>query len=141
MIRVGINGFGRIGRAFLRAAQGDGAAEVVAINDLGDLENLAYLLRHDSVYRDFGVEVKIAGDSLVVGGKAIKFLKEKDPAKLPWKDLSIDIAIESTGVFDSFEKASAHITAGAKRFVISSPVKDYIPKVETLLMVLNVEIL
>ncbi|MBC7836759.1 type I glyceraldehyde-3-phosphate dehydrogenase [Acetobacteraceae bacterium] len=127
MIRIGINGFGRIGRALLRASWNDSEVEVVAINDLGDIENLGYLLRHDSVYRNFPAEVKVEGADLVVGGKKIKFLQEKDPAKLPWKDLQIDVAVESTGVFDSFEKASAHITAGARHAVISAPVKDDLP--------------
>lgn len=139
MIRVGINGFGRIGRAFFRAAWESSEVEVVAVNDLGDLENLAYLLRHDSVYRDFPAEVKAESGALIVGGKKIAFLQEKDPAQLPWKDLGIDVAVESTGVFDSYEKASAHIAAGARRAVISAPVKDEAPNGATVLMGVNEE--
>ena len=139
--RIAINGFGRIGRLFLRQimdetlrqAQGASDLEVVAINDLGDIENLAYLLKYDSVYRTFGYQVSgirhkesqgnITGE-LVVGNKKIKFVSEKDPVKLPWKDLKIDIVIEATGVFESFEKAKAHIVAGAKRVVLTAPAKD-----------------
>jgi glyceraldehyde 3-phosphate dehydrogenase len=123
-MRVGINGFGRIGRAFLRASWGDPDIEVVAVNDLGDIENLAYLLQYDTVYRRFPAEVKAENGQLLVGGKPIHFVSEKDPSKLPWGPLSVDVAIESTGVFDSYEKASAHLTAGAKHVVISAPVKD-----------------
>ncbi len=140
MIRIAINGFGRIGRIFFRqafSAKGGPASgwEIVAINDLGELDNLAYLLKYDSVYGRFEKEVKIekapkdkpTGSAqknyLIVGGKKILFLQEKDPAKLPWKDLKIDVAVESTGVFESYEKASAHLTAGAKRVVITAPAK------------------
>jgi len=122
--RIAINGFGRIGRLFFRSAWGHKKLEVVAINDLGDIDNLAYLLKYDTVYRQFGNEVKAQGNELVIDGKRVKVLQEKDPAKLPWKDLDIDIAVESTGVFESFEKASAHLTAGAKRVVITAPAKD-----------------
>lgn len=98
--------------------------EVVAINDLGDIENLAYLLKYDTVYGRYGKEVGVEGDSLVVDGKKIKVLQVKDPAALPWKDMGVDIAVESTGFFESFEKAKAHITAGAKRVVLTAPAKD-----------------
>jgi glyceraldehyde 3-phosphate dehydrogenase len=139
MVRVAINGFGRIGRAFLRAAWHDPQVEIVAINDLGELDNLAYLLKYDSVYRQFPAQVSAEGGELVVGAKRIKVLAEKDPAKLPWKDLQIDVAVESTGVFDSFEKARAHITAGARKAVISAPVKDVAPNSATVLVGLNEE--
>ncbi len=139
MTRVAINGFGRIGRCFLRAAWGDPAIEIVAVNDLGNVENLAYLLRHDSVYRDFPQEVRTEAGKLIVGGKAIVFLSEKDPANLPWQSLGIDVVVESTGVFDSYEKASVHLTAGARRVVITAPVKDMAENGATVLMGVNEE--
>ena len=122
--RIAINGFGRIGRLFFRQAWNNPKLDIVAINDLGDVENLAYLLKYDSVYRQFGNEVKAVGNELVIDGKRVKVLQEKDPAKLPWKAMKIDIAVESTGAFESFEKASAHLTAGAKKVVITAPAKD-----------------
>ena len=112
-IKIAINGFGRIGRLFLRQIINEPGIEVVAINDLGDVENLLYLLKYDSVYGRFE---KPIGN--------IKFLQEKDPTKLPWKDLGVDIVIESTGVFESFEKAKVHLDAGAKRVVLTAPAKD-----------------
>ena len=126
MIKIAINGFGRIGRLFFRQAIGQPNLEIVAINDLGDLENLAYLLKYDSVYRTFAKEIKADKEKnvLVVDGKEIKFLQEKDPTKLPWKDLGIDLVVESTGIFESFEKAKAHLDAGAKRVIITAPAKD-----------------
>jgi glyceraldehyde 3-phosphate dehydrogenase len=139
MIRIGINGFGRIGRAFFRAAQGDTEVEIVAINDLGDAANLAYLLKYDSVYPTLSEDIKIENGQLVVGEKHIMFVQEKDPSRLPWGSLNIDVAIESTGVFDSYEKASAHLTAGAKRVVISAPVKDENPNGATVLVGVNEE--
>lgn len=122
--RIAINGFGRIGRLFFRQIWNHNDLEIVAINDLGDIENLAYLLKYDTVYRQFGNEVQAEGNELVIDGRRVKVLQEKDPTKLPWKDLDIDIAIESTGAFESFEKASMHLTAGAKRVVITAPAKD-----------------
>ena len=139
MVRVAINGFGRIGRALMRVCMHDPSVEIVAINDLGDLDNLAYLLQHDSVYREFPGQVSVEGGQLVVGAKRIAFSSEKDPLKLPWKDLQIDVAVESTGVFDSFASASAHITAGAKRVVITAPVKDELPNAATILVGVNEE--
>ncbi len=139
MTRVAINGFGRIGRAFLRAAWHDPAIEIVGINDLGEVDNLAYLLKHDSVYRDFPGQVSAEGATLVVGAKRIPVSAEKEPAKLPWKDLQIDVVVESTGVFDSFEKARGHITAGARKVVISAPVKDVAPNSATVLVGVNEE--
>ncbi len=123
-MRIAINGFGRIGRLFFRQAWDDKNLEIVAINDLGDIENLAYLLKYDTVYRRFKDEVRAEGKEIVIDGRRVKVLQEKDPAKLPWKELEIDIAVESTGAFESFEKASAHLTAGAKRVVITAPAKD-----------------
>ena len=122
-IKVAINGGGRIGRAFFKIAQERKDIDVVAINDLGDLENIAYLLKYDTVYGPSGFRIKVAGDkkSMEVDGKEVKFLSEKDPANLPWKDLDIDVVVESTGFFTSYEKARAHITAGAKKVVITAP--------------------
>ncbi len=147
MVRVAINGFGRIGRCFVRAAVHDPQVDVVAINDLGDLGNLAYLLTYDSVYRTFAGQVTTepasAGSGhagfLVVGAKRIAFLQEKDPTNLPWKDLKVDVAIESTGVFDSFKKASVHIAAGAKRVVITAPVSAIMAGAAPVLMGVNEE--
>ncbi len=124
--RIAINGFGRIGRLFFRAAFGLQDIEIVAINDLGDVENLAYLLKYDTVYGryDKAVVGDAAAGSLEVNGAPIKFLQVKDPTQLPWKDLQIDIVIESTGLFDSYEKSKVHLAAGAKRVVITAPAKD-----------------
>lgn len=136
-IRVAINGFGRIGRAFVRQAFDRPEIEIVAVNDLGSLENLAYLLKYDTVYNRAPFTVEVSGDKLMVDGKAVTFLSEKDPAALPWKDLQIDVVIESTGFFTDYEKANAHITAGARRVVISAPVKDESPLGATILMGLD----
>lgn len=124
--RVAINGFGRIGRLFFRQAFGVADMEIVAINDLGDVENLAYLLKYDTVYGRYGKEIKadLAGGKLIVDGTEIKFLQVKEPTQLPWKDLSVDIVIESTGFFDSYEASKVHLQAGAKRVVITAPAKD-----------------
>ncbi len=124
MTKVAINGFGRIGRLFFRQAFELADMEIVAINDLGDLENLAYLLKYDTVYGRYNKEVKAENGNLVVDGKVIKCLQIKDPATLPWKDLGIDIAIEATGIFEEYEKAKVHLAAGAKRVVITAPAKD-----------------
>ena len=123
MIRVAINGFGRIGRTFFRLAYGNPNFEVVAVNDLGDINNLAYLLEYDSVYgrSPFSVEVKDSG--LVIQGKPVAFVQEKEPAKLPWGQMGVDIVVESTGFFTTYEGSKQHLTAGAKRVVISAPVK------------------
>lgn len=126
-IRVAINGFGRIGRAFFRLAHERDDIEIVAINDLGDSENLAYLLKYDSVYGTAPFAVEARGDRLVVAGTEIPFLSEPEPAKLPWKDMDVQIVLESTGVFDSYEKSRVHLDAGAKRVVVSAPVKDEPP--------------
>lgn len=126
MAKVAINGFGRIGRLFFRQAFQLSGIDIVAINDLGDIENLAYLLRHDTIYGAYERDVQIdtRSGAFIVDGKRIKVIQEKDPALLPWKELGVDIAIEATGFFESFEKARAHLAAGAKRVVITAPAKD-----------------
>jgi len=122
-VRVAINGFGRIGRNVLRAIAESGRKdiEVVGINDLGPVETNAHLLRFDSVHGRFPGEVTVKGDTISLGDGAIKVTAERDPTKLPWKDLGIDIALECTGIFTSKDKASAHLTAGAKRVLVSAP--------------------
>ena len=122
-VRVAINGFGRIGRNILRAIYESNRKdiEVVAINDLGPVETNAHLLRFDSVHGRFPHEVKVEGDSIVIGKNKIKVTAERDPSKLPWKDLGVDIAMECTGIFTAKDKASAHLTAGAKRVLVSAP--------------------
>ncbi len=122
-VRVGINGFGRIGRMFLRAATEDKGIEVVAINDVTDAKTLAYLLKYDSVHRQFPGTVEAAADSLTVNGKKIKVLSVKDPEQLPWKGLKVDVVVESTGLFTDKDSASKHITAGAKKVIITAPAK------------------
>ena len=120
-IKVGINGFGRIGRAFLKVAWDKPEIEIVVVNDLGDIANMAYLLKYDTVYREWNHEIKIEGDSLVIDGKNVKVLAQKDPMLLPWKDLNVDVVVESTGLFTTYEKAKVHLDAGAKKVVISAP--------------------
>ncbi|NIN11540.1 MAG: type I glyceraldehyde-3-phosphate dehydrogenase [Gemmatimonadales bacterium] len=123
--KLGINGFGRIGRNLLRAAIRNGAdLDIVAVNDITDAPTLAHLLKYDSVHGRFPAPVEAGDGELVVNGKAIKALSEKDPAKLPWKDLGVDIVLESTGLFRTRDKAGAHLTAGAKKVVISAPGKN-----------------
>jgi glyceraldehyde 3-phosphate dehydrogenase len=124
MIKLAINGFGRIGRAAFKIALAHENIDVVAINDLGDVENLAYLLRYDSVYGRYAQEVKALEGQLVVGDHPVMVLQEKDPVALPWKEMDIDVVIESTGVFTEKEKAQGHITAGAKKVIISAPSKS-----------------
>ncbi len=122
MTRVGINGFGRIGRNYLRAALAQNSdLEIVAVNGLSDPAGLAHLLKYDSVTGRLGAAVSVDGDSIVVNGKSIKVLAERDPAELPWKELGVDIVIESTGIFTDGEKAKKHIEAGAKKVLISAP--------------------
>jgi hypothetical protein len=122
-VRVAINGFGRIGRNILRSIIESGRRdiEVVAINDLGPPETNAHLLRFDSVHGRFPFEVKVEGDSIVIGERRIKVTAIKDPSTLPWKELRIDVALECTGIFTAKDKASAHLTAGAKRVLVSAP--------------------
>ncbi len=137
--RVAINGFGRIGRAFLKIAWERPEIEIVAINDLGSIDNLAYLLRHDTVYRGWNHTVEVSGTNLVIDGKTVTFLSEKDTTKLPWKDLNIDVVVESTGLFTAYDKAQFHIDCGAKKVVISAPAKGSDGSVagETILLGIN----
>src|SRR6201994_5158524 len=124
--KVAINGFGRIGRLVLRGILESGRKdiEVVAVNDLGPVETNAHLLRYDSVHGRFPGTVTVKGDTISLGNGAIKVTAERDPSKLPWKDLGIDIALECTGLFTAKEKASAHLTAGAKRVLVSAPAEN-----------------
>ncbi|HEX9861092.1 MAG TPA: type I glyceraldehyde-3-phosphate dehydrogenase [Nitrospirota bacterium] len=123
-IKVAINGFGRIGRNVFRASQGYPEIEIVAVNDLTDPATLAYLLKHDSVHGNFAAKVEVKEGAIVVGGKVIKVLAEKDPANLPWKKLGIDVVVESTGRFRDRAGAGKHIEAGAKKVIISAPGKE-----------------
>ena len=125
-IRVAVNGAGRIGRAFIKLAVKRPELEVVAVNDLGDAENIAYLIKHDSVYGNTPFEVSASADkkTLVVDGNKIAFVCQKEPANLPWKEMDIDVVVESTGLFVTYEGAKAHITAGAKKVVVTAPMKD-----------------
>jgi glyceraldehyde 3-phosphate dehydrogenase len=122
-VRVAINGFGRIGRNIVRAIYESGREDidVVAVNDLGPVETNAHLLRYDSVHGRFPREVTVDGDSINIGSDSFRVLAVKDPAQLPWKDMGVDIALECTGIFTSREKAAAHLTAGAKRVIVSAP--------------------
>lgn len=124
MAKVAINGFGRIGRTFFRMAVDHPDFEIVAINDLGDIENLAYLLKYDTVYGHSAFDVSVANGALVVNGKEIVFLSERDPKMLPWGQKGVDIVIESTGFFASYEASKMHLEAGAKRVILSGPVSD-----------------
>ncbi|RCS92782.1 type I glyceraldehyde-3-phosphate dehydrogenase [Brevibacterium aurantiacum] len=124
MTRIAINGFGRIGRSTLRALFERGSdLEVVAINDLGPIEDLARLLKFDTTLGRFGFPVEVADDKLIIDGKSIAILAEKNPENLPWKELDVDVVLESTGRFTKAEKAQAHITAGAKKVLVSAPSK------------------
>jgi glyceraldehyde 3-phosphate dehydrogenase len=123
-IRIGINGFGRIGRNVLRASLGDLALEFVAVNDLTDAKTLAYLLKYDSVHGVLDAAVEAKDDHLLINGKPLKILAQKDPKTLPWRDLGVDYVIESTGRFTEREGAGAHLSAGAKKVIISAPSKD-----------------
>lgn len=140
-IRVAINGAGRIGRAFYKVAQAFDDIDIVALNDLGDIDNIAYLMKFDSAYGRAGFAIEVAPDkkSLMIGGKKVAFYSEKDPVNLPWKALNIDVVVESTGFFTSYIKALPHITAGAKRVVITAPAKDEAgsPATPTILMGIN----
>jgi len=136
-MKIAINGFGRIGRTFFRAAH-ELDLDIVAINDLGELKTLAHLLKHDSTYGLFDGEVLVAADTLKVNGKEIKFSQIEEPEKLPWRDLDVDVVVESTGVFTEKEKAEAHITAGAKYVIITAPCKGETP-VKTIVLGVNEE--
>jgi glyceraldehyde 3-phosphate dehydrogenase len=125
-INVGINGFGRIGRLVFRRMMKSGGFNILGINDLTDAKTLAYLLKYDSVHGKYDGTVTADADGIVVDGKKFKVLAEKDPSKLPWKDLGVDIVIEGTGIFTSREKLGMHITAGAKKVLLTAPAKDEI---------------
>src|SRR5262249_18553492 len=124
-VKVGINGFGRIGRNLFRAAHESGAdLEFVGVNDLIDADMIAHLLKYDSILGRFPGEIEVSGDGITVDGKQLKVLNEKDPAALPWGDLAVDVVIESTGLFTDRESASKRLEAGAKKVIISAPAKD-----------------
>ncbi|MBI5045480.1 MAG: type I glyceraldehyde-3-phosphate dehydrogenase [Candidatus Niyogibacteria bacterium] len=123
-MKIAINGFGRIGRIFFRQAFGYKDIDIIAINDLSNPDNLAYLLKYDSVYGRYKKNVSAKDGAIMVDGKEIKVLNEKDPAKLPWASLGVDVVVEATGVFESYDKAKPHLDAGAKRVVITAPAKD-----------------
>ena len=122
-LKVGINGFGRIGRNILRAALGKKELDFVAVNDLTDTKTLAHLLKYDSILGNLEQEVKASGDTISVGGDSFKVLSVKNPAELPWKDLGVDVVFESTGIFTDREKAELHLKAGAKKVVVTAPAK------------------
>ena len=123
-VRVGINGFGRIGRNIMRAAMGRSDIDFVAVNDLTNAATLAHLLKYDSVLGNLDADVKASGDGITVNNDAFKVLSVKDPAQLPWKDLGVDVVFESTGLFTSRDGAAKHIAAGAKKVIITAPAKD-----------------
>ncbi|MBN1434991.1 aldehyde dehydrogenase, partial [Candidatus Fermentibacterales bacterium] len=122
-LRVGINGFGRIGRLVFRHSLRSERVDIVAVNDITDAETLAHLLRYDSVHGKFRGDVVVTGDSISAGGESFRVLAEKDPKSLPWKQLGVDVVIEATGLFRSREKAAWHLEAGASRVLISAPTK------------------
>jgi len=137
MIKVAINGFGRIGRMFFKLAAERPELEVIAVNDLGDINNLAYLLKHDTAYGQSDLDISVKDGNFIINGKQIAFLSEKDPAALPWGKLGVDVAVESTGFFESYEKASLHLKAGSKRVVITAPAKGDPNLGKTVLMGIN----
>jgi len=138
-IRVAVNGAGRIGRAFFKLARTREEIEIVAVNDLGDIENIAYLLKFDTVYGQAGFKIETKGENLVVDGREIKHLSENDPSLLPWGELDIDVVVESTGAFTTYEKAKSHLDAGAKRVVVTAPMKDEpIPGIEGATVLLGI---
>lgn len=139
MIRVAINGFGRIGRSFTRAIQNHPNINLVAINDLADTNTLAHLLKYDSIHRAFNGEVSTDGDNLTINSKTIKVFSEKEPKNLPWGDLDIDIVIESTGRFLTKELANGHLIAGAKKIILSAPPKS--DDITTVVLGINEEVL
>jgi glyceraldehyde 3-phosphate dehydrogenase len=122
-IKVGINGFGRIGRNIMRAAMGDSGIDFVAVNDLTNAETLAHLLKYDSILGNLDAEISAQGDRITVGKEQFQVLSEKDPARLPWKSLGVDVVFESTGRFTDRDAASLHITAGAKKVIVTAPAK------------------
>lgn len=139
MIRVAINGFGRIGRVFTRALQQHGNVELVAVNDLTDQTTLAHLLKYDSVHRGFPGTVESTEDGISINGKTVKCFSEKDPASLPWAAFNIDVVVECTGIFRTKEQASLHLQAGAKKVVISAPPRG--GEVKTVVLGINDDIL
>jgi glyceraldehyde 3-phosphate dehydrogenase len=122
-IKVGINGFGRIGRNIMRAAMAHDEIDIVAVNDLTDAATLAHLLKYDSILGNLAADIKASGDSITVDGDTFKVLAQKDPAQLPWKDLGVDVVFESTGRFTNREEAAKHIAGGAKRVIVTAPAK------------------
>ena len=122
-VRVGINGFGRIGRNIMRAAMGDKNIDFVAVNDLTNAKTLAHLLKYDSVLGNLDAKVEATADGISVNGDAFKVLSMRDPAQLPWKDLGVDLVFESTGLFTDRDSAAKHLAAGAKRVMITAPAK------------------
>jgi len=125
-IRVGINGFGRIGRLVFRIAMKRPEVEVVAVNDITDAATLAHLLKYDSVHGKYDGSIEVKDNSFIVDGKEIKVMAERDPSKLPWKEMNVDVAVESTGVFRTRDKVAMHLDAGAKKVLLSVPAKDEI---------------
>ncbi len=138
-VKIGINGFGRIGRLVFRKLIAEGGFDVVAINDITDAKTLSYLLKYDSVHGRYKGSVSFEGDSIVVDGKKFRILAEKDPSKLPWKDLGVDIVVEGTGIFTNREKLELHIKAGAKKVLLTAPPKDEIDA--TVVLGVNDEVL
>lgn len=138
-VRVAINGFGRIGRNVFRIADKRNGVDIVAVNDMFPPDQLGFLLKYDSVYRRFDGTVEAMEGGFKVNGKAVKVLKEKDPAKLPWKDLGVDLVVESTGVFRMREQVAMHLTAGAKKVILTVPAKDEIDR--TIVLGVNDEML
>jgi glyceraldehyde 3-phosphate dehydrogenase len=122
-VKVGINGFGRIGRNIMRAALGSSDIDFVAVNDLTNAATLAHLLKYDSVLGNLNADIKAAGDGITVGGESFKVLSVKDPAQLPWKDLGVEVVFEGTGIFTSRDGAAKHLAAGAKKVIITAPAK------------------
>ncbi|MBN2380942.1 type I glyceraldehyde-3-phosphate dehydrogenase [candidate division WOR-3 bacterium] len=135
-VRVAVNGFGRIGRLFYRSSFRDAGLEIVAVNDITDAATLAHLFKYDSVHRRVDLDVVVEDEGFSVAGHKVEVFSEKDPSALPWKDLGIDIVVESTGIFRSFKKASLHLKAGAKKVVISAPGKGEVP-IPTFVMGVN----
>src|SRR5437870_3840121 len=123
-IRVGVNGFGRIGRVFFRTALESKDIEVVGVNDLADAKTLAHLLKHDSVHGALAADVQAKGEAIFVNGREVRVCAQKDPAALPWKELGVGVVVESTGIFRDTATASKHLQAGAKKVIITAPAKD-----------------
>ncbi len=138
-MRIAINGFGRIGRTFTRVIQGQSDIELVAINDLGNVENLAHLLKYDSIHGRFPSSIAAANNQLIIDGKRVAVYSENNPANLPWKNLNVDLVIESTGLFRKTDEAKKHIQAGARRVIISAPAAD--PETKTVVLGVNENLL